>query len=249
MIPKLTSLKHLIFLRSNLCLNTGSSATAEKKNQSQNSDGSSSSEDDTRAVIMTNDRGTSSLQLSDSEEDKIPRPASIVPKLRSKMSAPNAGGGSSNQLSNKKLLNVADTDSVNENFSPVSRPSTKRKRKFKRMALDPDNSDLALVDPLTVTVVKNKTGTIKRKKVRSKSACETAPKSSRNVTLKSPKRQRQVSTANVVPGKRKRSSREKSVEPDLIISQSAAPSHSMITEEVNLFCNIASEASYVCLDF
>ena len=53
------------------------------------------------------------------------------------------------------------------------------------------------------------------------------------MTLKSPKRQRQVSTANVVPGKRKRSSREKSVEPDLIVhSQSAAPSHSMITEEV-----------------
>ena len=212
-------------------MNTGSSTTAEKKNQSQNSDGSSSSEDDTRAVIMTNDRGTSSLQLSDSEEDKIPRPASIVPKLRSKnISTPNAGGSIQ---TNKKLLNVADTDSVNENFSPVSRPSTKRKRKFKRMALDPDNSDLTLVDPLTVTVVKNKTGTIKRKKVRSKSACETAPKSSRNVTLKSPKRQRQVSTANVVPGKRKRSSREKSVEPDLIISQSAAPSHSMITEEVS----------------
>ena len=213
-------------------MNTGSSTTAEKKNQSQNSDGSSSSEDDTRAVIMTNDRGTSSLQLSDSEEDKIPRPASIVPKLRSKnISTPNAGGSIQ---TNKKLLNVADTDSVNENFSPVSRPSTKRKRKFKRMALDPDNSDLALVvDPLNTVTVKNKTGTIKRKKVRSKSACETAPKSSRNVTLKSPKRQRQVSTANVVPGKRKRSSREKSVEPDLIISQSAAPSHSMITEEVS----------------
>ena len=110
----------------------------------------------------------------------------------------------------------------------IFRPSTKRKRKFKRMALDPDNS----VNDPQVLVTKSKTGTIKRKKVRSKSACESAPKSSRNVTLKSPKRQRQVSTANVVPGKRKRSSREKSVEPDLILSQSTAPSHSMITEEV-----------------
>ena len=60
----------------------------------------------------------------------------------------------------------------------------------------------------------------------------------RSATLKSPnisgQRQRQVSTANVVPGKRKRSSREKSVEPDLIVhgSQSSVPSHSMITEEV-----------------
>ena len=216
---------------SNLCLNTGSSATAEKKNQSQNSDGSSSSEDDTRAVIMTNDRGTSSLQLSDSEEDKIPhRPASIVPTNSTRRKNLGQNLDNNSGISSKKLLNVADTDSVNENFSPV-RPSTKRKRKFKRMALDPDNTVVAMESSTT----KSKTGTIKRKKVRSKSACEnsSSSKSSRNVTLKSPKRQRQVSTANVVPGKRKRSSREKSVEPDLIVhSQSAAPSHSMITEEV-----------------
>ena len=172
-------------LFSNLCLNTGSSTTAEKKNQSQNSDGSSSSEDDTRAVIMTNDRGTSSLQLSDSEEDKIPhRPASIVPPggsgSRRKNLSQNLEGGSG--MASKKLLNVADTDSVNENFSPV-RPSTKRKRKFKRMALDPDNTVVAMESSTS----KSKTGTIKRKKVRSKSACENSTsKSSRfdSCTLK-----------------------------------------------------------------
>ena len=87
----------------------------------------------------------------------------------------------------------------------------------------------------------SKTGTIKRKKVRSKSACDsssTTSKSRSATAMKSPnapgvQRQRQVSTANVVPGKRKRSSREKSVEPDAMLhTQSAVPSHSMITEEV-----------------
>ena len=50
----------------------GTSHSAElKKNVSQNSEDSSSSTDDTRAVILTNDRGTSSLQLSDSEDEKF----------------------------------------------------------------------------------------------------------------------------------------------------------------------------------
>ena len=72
----------------------------------------------------------------------------------------------------KKILNI-DTDSVNENFSPI-RPNTKRKRKFKRMALDPDNAPINMD---VITNEKNKTGTIKRKKVRSRSACESENKS------------------------------------------------------------------------
>ena len=261
-----------IFYFSNLtCLNTGSSATADKKNQSQKSDDSSSStEDDTRAVILTNERGTSSLQLSDSDDD-----ISKVHKSASSSAAGNqrSSGGSllannrrksanqvssnqqipdkmdqssSNSLNNvnasKKLINV-DTDSVNENFSPV-RPSTKRKRKFKRMALDPAENTTMMMSMESPMSKGGKTGTIKRKKVRSKSACDSSSvtSKSRSATLKSPKganamtRQRQVSTANVVPGKRKRSSREKSVEPDLmVLSQSSVPSHSMITEEVLIF--------------
>ena len=98
----------------------------------------------------------------------------------------------------------------------------------------------------------SKTGTIKRKKVRSKSACDSSSTTSKSrsagTAMKSPnapgvQRQRQVSTANVVPGKRKRSSREKSVEPDAMLhTQSAVPSHSMITEEVYyiLFYSILS---------
>lgn len=217
------------------CLNASSSTTAEKKNQSQNSeDSSSSTEDDTRAVILTNDRGTSSLQLSDSEEEKLPtrQPSLSINFNRRKVEMQT---NSATENLSKKLMNVADTDSVNENFSPV-RPSTKRKRKFKRMALDPENNSVAME-----TGTGKKTGTIKRKKVRSKSACDSGTGSGKRGNLKSPSsggqtvtRQRQVSTANVIPGKRKRSSREKSVEPDLIVhnSQSSVPSHSMITEEV-----------------
>ena len=100
----------------------------------------------------------------------IYRPASIVPSTgstrRKNLGQTQQNIGENNSVSNKKLL-TADTDSVNENFSPV-RPSTKRKRKFKRMALDPDNTVVSMESSAT----KSKTGTIKRKKVRSKSACE-----------------------------------------------------------------------------
>ena len=53
------------------CLPGSSNSTELKKNASQNSEDSSSSTDDTRAVILTNDRGTSSLQLSDSDEERF----------------------------------------------------------------------------------------------------------------------------------------------------------------------------------
>ena len=102
-------------------------------------------------MILTNDRGTSSLQLSDSEEEKLPRP-SLVHTHSTRRSNKNQNQNNSpgpvvnadqtadmDQGANSKLGATNDTDSVNENFSPV-RPSTKRKRKFKRMALDPDNN-------------------------------------------------------------------------------------------------------------
>ena len=253
-----------VYYYSNLaCLNASSSnPTDQKKNQSQNSDDSSSStEDDTRAVILTNDRGTSSLQLSDSDEQEkqVPRQAnsSLVHTAHSstnRRSNKNNSviAGATNDQMDQGLVSASahkitnDTDSVNENFSPV-RPSTKRKRKFKRMALDPDNnSALMLMEHAStskagISGTTSKTGTIKRKKVRSKSACDSSSSTSKSrsaTTLKSPnapnvQRQRQTSTANVVPGKRKRSSREKSVEPDLMLhTQSSMPTHSMITEEV-----------------
>ena len=133
------------------CLNASSSNPTgdSKKNQSQNSeDSSSSTEDDTRAVILTNDRGTSSLQLSDSEEEKIPRPSLVhthSTRRSNKTSSQHTSsavinaecnqnqtemdqGANSNNKVHAAGVPTNDTDSVNENFSPVRPQCTKRKR-------------------------------------------------------------------------------------------------------------------------
>ena len=245
------------------------------KKSHNNSEDSSSSTDDNCAVILTADRGTSSLQLTDSEDEAnvtmgiVPTsgrggtPIASGSKLTHSQSTrrknfppmpPSLENGGSKGARSKKL-NV-ESDSVNEN---LVRPSTKRKRKFKRMALDPDttpNPNPTSANAMDVSQdggSKSKTGTIKRKKVRSRSACE-APQPSPSTSgskkkgasshagtmlaSKSQKgsfggRQRQLS-ATVVPGKRKRSSREKSLEPDpVLVNQSAIPSHAAISEEVS----------------
>ena len=97
-------------------------------------------------------RGTSSLQLSDSEEEKVPRPSLVHSHstrrsnknqnqdTNSASAGINADQTEMDQGANSKLGVTNDTDSVNENFSPVRPSMTKRKRKFKRMALDPDNN-------------------------------------------------------------------------------------------------------------
>jgi hypothetical protein len=226
---------------------TSGGKSSDKK--SQNSEDSSSTTDDTGAVILNADRGTSSLQLSDSDDEKL---MVIPPRLVHSHSTRRKKGSempatfqmettaSASTTSVTKLANV-ESDSVNENFSPV-RPNTKRKRMFKRMALDPDNTNVINVIMDGSCASKSKTGTIKRKKVRSRSACEAPNPAStvkpRNATKMTGHggttgtRQRQLS-ANVVPGKRKRSSREKSLEPEQMIHTPAAiPSHSIISEEV-----------------
>ena len=193
-----------------------------------------------------------------------------------------------------------ESDSLNENISPL-RPNTKRKRRFKRMALDPETSPSSIPNPVTTKEVvgipipttskedfnidnigSNKdadipnlnlgsnngskkgtkqnpqqkgqiasnidssasnTGTIKRKKVRSRSAggtnqlpimqnvkrvyhaapshpslahcSDTSSKSNKKQHLRSASMVVSQSVSTVVPGKRKRSNnREKSVEND-----------------------------------
>ncbi|XP_065333744.1 G patch domain-containing protein 2-like [Cloeon dipterum] len=79
-------------------------------------------------------KGVSSFHQSDSDEGSPPpqtsqrattfhRPAIALKTRRM------AGGPS-------RHVNCIESDSVNENFSPI-RPTTRRKRKFKRMAIDP----------------------------------------------------------------------------------------------------------------
>ena len=109
-------------------------------------------------VSSRGERGTSSLQLTDSDEmNNASNSASAATRKKrseswnsSRISAP-AGN---------------ESDSHNENVSPV-RPNTKRKRKFKRMAIDPTTGSSIRVPVPAGTVTPS--GTIKRKKGRSKS--------------------------------------------------------------------------------
>lgn len=61
------------------------------------------------------------------------------------------------RFSNLKNINNIESDSVNENFAP--RANTRRKRKFKRMAVDSDSNPST---SQTVTMIPSFTGKKKR---------------------------------------------------------------------------------------
>lgn len=141
------------------------------------SDDSSSSVDN--VGLLSRDRGTSSLQLSDSDLD-TPHMATMVRQGRSRTKR---GRGD--------IIGI-ESDSFTENVQPWQdfRVHTKRRRKFKRMALGPDVVMSSAVRGVTAT---------KRKKVRSRSGYD-----GRSLDPKT--------SGGITPGKRKRSAREKSVE-------------------------------------
>jgi len=144
------------------------------------SDDSSSSVDN--VGLLSRDRGTSSLQFSDSDLDilDIPGAATMTRQGRSRTKR---GRGD--------IIMGIESDSFTENVQPWQdfRVHTKRRRKFKRMAIGPG------VEVTTVRGVK----ATKRKKVRSRSGFD-----GRNLDPKT--------GGGITPGKRKRSAREKSVE-------------------------------------
>ena len=90
---------------------TGNLHLAFQTTQSDDSDSISE-------ALLNRERGHSSLHQSDSDDMS---PARHIATLRSRTVVTN--------------IHALDTDSVNENFSPV-RPSTRRRRKLKRMAID-----------------------------------------------------------------------------------------------------------------
>jgi len=142
------------------------------------SDDSSSSVDN--IGLLSRDRGTSSLQFSDSD---LEAPGSMGTMARQGRSRTKRGRGD--------IIMGIESDSFTENVQPWQdfRGHTRRRRKFKRMAI---GTSLEVGSVRGVTAVK-------RKKVRSKSGYEGAkldPKYAGGIT----------------PGKRKRSAREKSVE-------------------------------------
>jgi len=111
-------------------------------------------------VSSRGERGTSSLQLTDSDEmNHTSNPASSAAATRKKRSESWNSSRISAPAGN-------ESDSHNENVSPV-RPNTKRKRKFKRMAVDPMTGSSIRIPVPAGTVTPS--GTIKRKKGRSKS--------------------------------------------------------------------------------
>jgi len=156
------------------------------------SDDSSSSVDN--IGLLSRDRGTSSLQLSDSDLDVN---ATLVRSSRHRVSR-------LHEFKKKKgmsdpLTGGLESDSFTENISPFKefRVNSKRKRKFKRMAVDQSPENRAPASSLG-TIVRSPGQATKRKKVRSRSGCDASSSCAKK--------------GGIVPGKRKRSAREKSVE-------------------------------------
>ncbi len=170
-------------------------------------------------IISRGDRGTSSLQLTDSDDGYQPPPSSSAAAAATAASKSKdhalrkKRGGSSDQGQGggvkKKQLPI-ESDSVNENFSPI-RPNTKRKRKFKRMALDPEPAgpSNAIHMASTSKAAAAAMAVNKRQKVRY------APTASGYKIRHQPP---PAASLNIVVGKRKRSNREKSVEPEHLLA-------------------------------
>jgi len=158
------------------------------------SDDSSSSVDN--VGLLSRDRGTSSLQFSDSDIEPV-GPGMETDLVRSGKNRQSRMQEYRNKRGGADHLGI-ESDSFTENISPFKEfrgVHTKRKRKFKRMAVDPS------IEPVHVGHSGLAT---KRKKVRSRSGAE--------VQRTTSKRGVHSGAACVMPGKRKRSAREKSVE-------------------------------------
>jgi len=155
------------------------------------SDDSSSSVDN--VGLLSRDRGTSSLQFSDSDLEQGGGPAGPQGKPGRSRHARLHEYRTKREGAGAELPGV-ESDSFNENISPFKefRANSKRKRKFKRMAVDesPENQKPRV------------TPGSKKKKVRSRSGHHEPGRKGHAVT----------------PGKRKRSAREKSVESGEVLS-------------------------------
>jgi len=175
------------------------------------SDDSSSSVDN--VGLLSRDRGTSSLQFSDSD-----------------LEMGGGGGGIRSGRSRQSRLHEyrtkrfsagpdlpgVESDSFNENISPFKefRANSKRKRKFKRMAVDqsPENRKprITLRPAGTQGGPHSGPASNKRKKVRSRSGhLDSGGR---------PNGRKSGGNQSITPGKRKRSAREKSVESGEVLS-------------------------------
>lgn len=132
-------------------------------------------------LMLSRDKGLSSLHQSDSDDvisTAVHR--QLTPLTRKTRPVAHLHGN-------------IESDSFNENFSPIH-PNTRRKRKFKRMAVDPVELDNPSTSHATVTVMPLSSGKKKR------------------VVKHSPNCENKYN--NLLCGKRKRSMRERSVDCD-----------------------------------
>lgn len=175
------------------------------------SDDSSSSVDN--VGLLSRDRGTSSLQFSDSDIEVGPDRGAR--NRQSRLQEYRTKRGGADQLG-------VESDSFTENISPFKefRVNIKRKRKFKRMAVDPyvENG----LPHITYPAAQGHAGhsgvrlLTKRKKVRSRSGCGG-----------------KKGAGGITPGKRKRSAREKSVESGEILNSGRSRTASLGEEGMN----------------
>jgi hypothetical protein len=169
--------------------------------------------------------GTSSLQLSDSDDDMGPPPVSTTRSrehtLRKKRVGSDQGCATSSATATGGFLRKSfpnESDSVTENAAPHPvRPNTKRKRRCKRMALDPTPSLPQGLAAVATTVAGSSTGKRHRARPRhdhgpSGSAVVMTSGSGRHHGSAAPPSS--SASFGIVVGKRKRSNREKSVEPE-----------------------------------
>jgi len=162
------------------------------------SDDSSSSVDN--VGLLSRERGTSSLQFSDSDLEMGPAQVQVQVQggRQGRSRAPRIHDYRTKRTAAGAELPGVESDSFTENISPFKefRQNSKRKRKFKRMAVDetPEVRKARVVRPGGTSAGGRK------KKVRSRSGVV------------------EQRRGQVTPGKRKRSAREKSVESGEVLS-------------------------------
>ncbi|XP_059090939.1 uncharacterized protein LOC131886583 [Tigriopus californicus] len=169
------------------------------------------------------ERGILGQQQTDSDEMGPPRSSLVIrPRdqvIRKKRSTDPLPSSNSTFLANKGNLPL-ESDSVNDNVSTL-RPNTKRKRKFKRMALDPNPVEVQL-SASKATPVSNPRADgvlIKRPKVKSDLPGSMITAKSKISAFRSPNSM----NGPFAVGKRKRGNREKSLEPDHLSAKSFEP--------------------------
>lgn len=182
---------------------------------------------------VVKDRDGLTRHQTDSDEMGPPRSSLLIrprDQVNRKKRSNDAPPSSNSTFLAKKANLPLESDSVNDNLSSL-RPNTKRKRKFKRMALDPNPVEMQLSSAKSQAFSNQSRAdgvSIKRPKVKSDLPGSMITAKSKMSAFRSP-----TSTAGpFAVGKRKRGNREKSLEPDHLAAKSLEPIDSRASTSV-----------------